>query len=148
MSIYVIILSLYNKEDLSMNKKNIDWSLCIPLILWVVCIGFSINKTLQAINKSDLLTFLEVYNGNTFATFMSIVLTLLYNYFNEKKQKKNRLCISRDYIQETIFSTIVYAVLEVINACHLCWTTSIIMTMGSIIYPILFFKIMTEKVSK
>lgn len=124
-------------------NKKVDWLVIIPIIFWVLCMGLSVGKMFQTGNEIHILDWLDIFNSNTFSTFISIVICMAYQFFavnGKKKQEKSGL--SRKWIALTLISTGVYGGVAIINACRYCLVTAIIMTIVSIVYVIMFFKFM------
>lgn len=121
-------------------KYRIDWSIVIPLLLWWACILLSIGKNLQLDERLCALDWIDIFNSNTFATYIAIVLTMLYQYFSiRKRQHEEYSGLARNFIPMTIIITIIYGIVAIINACRFNIITSIIMAVISIIYVTLFF---------
>lgn len=146
----IILFTLFNvnKEYTGMEKgdKEIDWLMVIPIIFWIFCMCLSVGKMLQTGNKIHIIDWVDIFNSNTFSTYISLIICMAYQYFSiydKKQQEKSGL--SRKWISLTIISTIVYGVIAIVNACRYCLLTAIIMAIASIIYVILFFKFMKIK---
>ena len=126
--------------------KKIDWLIIIPIIFWISCMCLSVGKLFQSGNKIHIIDWIDIFNSNTFSTYISLIICMAYQYFsvyNKKRQEKSGL--SRKWISLTILSTIVYGAVAIINACRYCLVTTIIMAIASTIYVILFFKFMKTK---
>lgn len=130
-----------NEDD-----KKVDWLLVIPIIFWPLCMVLSVARMFQTGNEIHILDWIDIFNSNTFSTYISMVICMAYQFFavyDKKQQEKSGL--SRKWISLTIISTIVYGVFAIINACRYCLVTALILMMISIIYVILFFKFMRVK---
>lgn len=126
--------------------KKVDWLIFIPIIFWITCIGLSIGKMVQNDNEIHIIDWLDIFNSNTFSTYISMVICMAYQFFAvyDKKQQE-RSGLSRKWIALTVLSTIMYGVVALINACRYCLLTTIIMTAVSIAYVVIFFKFMKLK---
>lgn len=128
-----------------MHDKNgkIDWLTIIPILFLILCMGLSVGKMFQTGNEIHIIDWLEVFNSNTFATFISMVICMAYQFFSyDEKTEQEESGLSRKWIWLTIISTVVYGIIAIINAARYCLGTTVIMTMASIAYVIIFFKFM------
>lgn len=126
--------------------KKVDWLIIIPMIFWISCMGLSVGKMFQSGNEIHIIDWLDIFNSNTFSTYISMIICMAYQYFavyDSKRQERSGL--SRKWIALTVISTAIYGVFALINACRYCLVTSIMMTIISIIYVILFFGFMKLK---
>lgn len=129
-----------------MSKKRKDWLTIIPMLFWFLCIGLSAAKLCQTDNEIHMIDWLEVFNGNTFSTYISLVICMVYQFFSvNSKKKQEKSGLSRRWIPLTILSTVIYAVVAIVNACRYCVLTTVIMTGASVVYVFLFFKYMKLK---
>ena len=125
---------------------KVDWLTIIPIFFWFGCMGLSVGKLFQTGNEIHFIDWLEIINSNTFSTYLSMIICMAYQFFsvnNTKKQEESGL--SRKWISLSILSTIIYGIIAIVNACRYTLLTTIIMTVASIIYIILFFKFMRAK---
>lgn len=128
-----------------MYDKNgkVDWLTIIPVLFWVLCMGLSIGKMFQTGNAVHMIEWLEVLNGNTFSTYISMIICMAYQFFSaEGKTKQEESGLSRKWIWLTIVSTVIYGMIAVINACRYCLFTSVVMAVASVGYIFIFFKYM------
>lgn len=127
-----------------LNKiRRIGWLTIIPILFWLGCMGLSVGKMYQINKDAHIIDWLDIFNSNTFSTFVSMVIAMAYQYFSSKKKKQQEKSgLSRKYIWLTIISTLVFGVMAVINACRYCLLTVVFMTVLSVIYVFLFFKFM------
>lgn len=126
-------------------KKKIDWTLVIPLMFWVLFMGMSIGKIYQTGNEVNLIDWLDVLNGNTFSTFISMVIVMAYQFFSDENvQRKDDFGLSRKGIPVTIIATIIYGIVAIVNAARYCLITAIIMALCSVAYIIIFFTVMRK----
>ncbi len=131
-----------------MNKKGkkVDWLIIIPIIFWVSCMCLSVGKMFQTGNEIHILDWLDVFNSNTFSTYISMVICMAYQFFSVYvKKKQERSGLSRRWIGLTVISTAGYCVVAIINACRYCLETTILMAVVSAVYVFLFFKFMKLK---
>lgn len=129
-------------------NRKINWGMLIPIIFWIVCISLSTAKLFQTGNKIHVIDILDVFNSNTFSTYISMIICMLYQFFSEKNIKKQEKSgLSRKGIALTIISTCAYAVMEVVNACRYNIGTTIITTIFSVTYVVLFFRYMRTRQS-
>ncbi|MDO5541579.1 MAG: hypothetical protein Q4F83_16190 [Eubacteriales bacterium] len=130
-------------------NQDIDWLVVIPLLLWAVCTGIAVAKAVQSGRTIEVIEWLEIFNSNTFATYISIVVAMLYQFFSVGKGKnlgvKQQSGLSNRYVPLTIISTIIYGIVAVVNASRFNLATTIIMTFVSVIYVILFFVFMKKR---
>ena len=112
----------------------------------VVVYAFSLAKLYQSGNEIHMIDYIEIFNSNTFSTFISMVICMAYKFFttDENKQELDS-GLSRKWIWLTILATIIYGMCAVINASRYCLITSVIMAAASLAYIILFFKVMRKK---
>ena len=98
----------------------------------VVVYAFSLAKLYQSGNEIHIIDYIEIFNSNTFSTFISMVICMAYKFFttDENKQELDS-GLSRKWIWLTILATIII--------------TSVIMAAASLAYIILFFKVMRKK---
>lgn len=125
---------------------EVDWLTIIPILFWFSCMGLSVGKLFQTGNEIHFIDWLEIINSNTFSTYLSMIICMAYQFFsvsNTKKQEESGL--SRKWISLSILSTIIYGIIAIVNACRYNLLTTIIMTVASIIYIILFFEFMRAK---
>ncbi len=108
--------------------------------------AFSLAKLYQSGNEIHIIDYIEIFNSNTFSTFISMVICMAYKFFttDENKQELDS-GLSRKWIWLTILATIIYGMCAVINASRYCLITSVIMAAASLAYIILFFKVMRKK---
>lgn len=126
--------------------KKVDWLLIIPIIFWGLCMILSGGKLFQTGNKIHIIDLIDIFNSNTFSTYISMIICMAYQYFAVyDKKKQERSGLSRKWIALTIISTATYGGIAIINACRYCMVTTIIMALASIAYVILFFKFMKVK---
>lgn len=125
--------------------KKVDWLIIIPIIFWVSCMGLSVAKMLQTGNEIHMVDWLDIFNSNTFSTYISMVICMAYQFFSYDKKKQERSGLSRKRISLTVISTAIYGVVAVINACRYCFVTAVLMAVASAIYVFLFFKFMKLK---
>ena len=119
--------------------KKIDWLIIIPIIFWISCMCLSVGKLFQSGNEIHIIDWLDIFNSNTFSTYISMIICMAYQYFAVYDSRQQELSgLSRKWIALTIISTVVYA-------CRYCLGTTIAMTIVSIVYVILFFKFMKLK---
>lgn len=134
----------------SHNKKRTkDWLTIIPLIFWVICIAFSIGKQFQGEESNpSILSVLNSINESTFSTYITMVITLSYQFFSvESNGKRKGIGLSREHISVTIISTCIYGCIALINVCRYCSLTTILMFITSIVYVLLFFRVMRDSTS-
>lgn len=128
-----------------------DWPTVIPVIFWLICIFFSVAKQFQGEESDKAALFLNVlnsFNESTFSTFITIVITLSYQYFSVDGEGKRRgIGLSREHIAMTIIATCLYGALALANALRYGTFTIILMTIASIIYVVLFFVKMRDMTS-
>lgn len=127
-------------------NKKVDWQIIIPIIIWCSCIGLSVGKMFQTGNEIHIIDWLDIFNSNTFSTYISIVMCMIYQFFafGDKKQQE-KWGLSRKWIALTIIATAIYTAVAIINACRYCYVTVIIMMIVSVAYVITFFKFMILK---
>ncbi len=126
--------------------KKIDWLIIIPIIFWISCMCLSVGKLFQSGNEIHIIDWLDIFNSNTFSTYISMIICMAYQYFAVYDSRQQELSgLSRKWIALTIISTVVYGVIAIINACRYCIGTTIAMKIVSIVYVILFFKFMKLK---
>lgn len=126
--------------------KKVDWLIIIPLIFWISCMGLSVGKLLQSANEIHIIDWLDIFNSNTFSTYISMIICMSYQYFAVCDSRQQELSgLSRKWIALTVISTAVYGVIAVINVCRYCLATVVLMAIASIIYVILFFRFMKLK---
>lgn len=130
-----------------MGKKDkvIDWPVVIPIIFWLLCMGLSIGKMFQTGNVIHIIDWIDIFNSNTFSTYISMIICMSYQYFAGRGKKQERSGLSRKWIALTVISTGVYGAVALINACRYCLVTAVIMMVGSIAYVFLFFRFMRVK---
>lgn len=127
-------------------NKKIDWLIIIPMIFWVSCMALSVGKMFQTGNEIHILDWLDVFNSNTFSTYVSMVICMAYQFFSVYgKKQQDRSGLSRKWISLTVILTVIYGIIAVVNACRYCLATAIIMAVASVIYVIVFFKFMIHK---
>lgn len=127
-------------------NKKVDWLTIIPVLFWIGCMSLSVGKMFQTGNEIHFIDWLDIFNSNTFSTYLSMIICMAYQFFsvsNTKKQEASGL--SRKWIGLTILSTIMYGIIAIVNVCRYNLLTTIIMTLASIVYIILFFKFMRAK---
>lgn len=135
------------KEEINdKNGKKIDWMIAIPIILFVGCLGISLGKSFQMEKSLQFIDILEMFNSNAFSTFISMTACMMYQFFSDSKTKQNSR-LSRKWISMTVIATIFYILFAVINACRFCLFTSILMSISSIGFIVLFFCIYVRKES-
>lgn len=144
----IIIFAFYAKgidDSMPEEKKKIDWTIVIPLMFWVLFMGMSIGKIYQTGNEVSLIDWLDVLNGNTFSTFISMVIVMAYQFFSDENvQRKDDFGLSRKGIPVTIIATIIYGIVAIVNAARYCLITAIIMALCSVAYIIIFFTVMRK----
>lgn len=140
--------------------RNIDWTIIIPIIFWIICIISSFTKLLHTgtkvqitniidiinflynkwliIRQAGLITILDIINSNTFSTYVSMVIVLLYQSFTTKKQKDQK--IPDKLKPNAIILTIAYCIIFLINVCFFNLFMTVFVTLFSIIYVWNFFK--------
>ena len=57
-------------------NRKINWGMLIPIIFWIVCISLSTAKLFQTGNKIHAIDILDVFNSNTFSTYISMIICL------------------------------------------------------------------------
>lgn len=79
-------------------NRKINWGMLIPIIFWIVCIFLSTAKLFQTGNKIHAIDILDVFNCNTFSTYISMIICMLYQFFSEKnvKNRKNLACLEKE----------------------------------------------------
>ena len=139
--------------------RNIDWTIIIPIIFWIICIISSFAKLLHTgtkvqitniidiinflndkwliIRQAGLITILDIINSNTFSTYVSMVIVLLYQSFTAEKQKDQK--IPDKLKSNAIILTIAYCVIFLLNVCWFNLFMTGFVTMFSIIYVWNFF---------
>ena len=122
--------------------KKVDWLTIIPIMFWIGCMGLSVGKMFQTGNEIKIIDWLDILNSNTFSTFISMVICMAYQFFSVTGKKQEKSGLSRKWISFTIISTIIYGIVAIVNACRYCFETTLIMTIASIVYVIIFFKYM------
>lgn len=126
--------------------KKVDWLIIIPVSFWLCCMGISAGKLLQTGNEIHILDWIDVYNSNTFSTYISLILCMAYQFFSaDGKSDPEKSGLSRKWIALTIISTIVYGVIGIVNACRYCFVSTVIMAVASVAYIVLFFKYMKKR---
>lgn len=143
---YRISEIIKRKKKMKDKRKKADWLTIIPILFWLSCMAFSLAKLYQSGNEIHIIDYIEIFNSNTFSTFISMVICMAYKFFttDENKQELDS-GLSRKWIWLTILATIIYGVCAVINARRYCLITAVIMAVASLSYVILFFKIMRKK---
>lgn len=127
-------------------SKRINWSTIIPIMFWIACMIMSFGKMVQNTDCIRLIDLLDIFNGNTFSTYISMVICMAYQFFsgnNSKRQEKSGL--SRKWISLSIMSTIFYGIMSVVNTCIYNLITTILMSICSFIYIILYFAFMRKR---
>lgn len=145
----VIILSylikMKRKKKMEDKKRPSDWLTIIPILFWVLCIAISLAKLCQSGNEIHIIDCIEIFNSNTFSTFISMVICMAYKYFTVPANKQEiDSGLSRKWIWLTIMATVIYGMFSVANASRYCLATSVIMAIASVIYVVLFFKVMRK----
>lgn len=105
--------------ECSDGKKEINWNVGIPVVLWIGILALSIVKVcLSNVNQISVKLLLNTFNTNTFSTFMSIIMCMLYQYFSvEKYDKREEISHLRmKKMPIIIIFTIVYAVLAIFDS--------------------------------
>lgn len=124
-------------------SKKKDWLTIIPILFWILCMGISIGKMFQTGNEIHIIDWLEVFNSNTFSTYISMVICMAYQFFStDIKSKQEESGLSRKWMWLTILSTVIYGIVAIINASRYCLVTTVIMSVVSLGYICLFFKYM------
>ena len=119
-------------------KKKINWHIFIPIMFWGSCITFSFIKEIQS-EKTSIKCFLDIINTNTFSTYVSMIICMLYQFFSNNTKKRQKGGLSRQNIAMTILSTVVYGICTVANAFMYNLFTTIVLLVVSLIYVFLFF---------
>lgn len=100
----------------------------------------------QTGNEIHILDWIDIFNSNTFSTYISKIISMAYQFFAVyDKRRQERSGLSRKWIALTIISTVVYGVIAIINACRYCLITAMIIAIASVTYVILFFRFMKIK---
>lgn len=131
-----------------MDKKGrkVDWLTIIPVFFWISCMGLSAGKMFQTGNEIHILDWLDIFNSNTFSTYISMVICMAYQFFSVyDKKKQERSGLSRKWIPVTVLSTVLYCAVAIVNACRYCLFTAGLMAVVSAVYVFLFFKYMKLK---
>lgn len=96
----------------SHNKHTINWNVWIPILLWIGCVVLGIIKTTVASESKriDIKDIIDVFNSNTFSTFLSVIICKLYQYFTTSKVdfQEKASGLSRKCIPVTIIITVIY----------------------------------------
>lgn len=122
-------------------NRKIDWLTVIPVLFWIACIGFSFAKLCQSGNGIHIIDCIDIFNGNTFSTYISMIICMAYQFFTSAdKKQETESGLARRYIALTIISTCVYGGVAIMNACRYCMVTTVIMAIVSSAYIVLFFK--------
>lgn len=128
-----------------MNKKNgkIDWLVFIPNIFCIVCTGVSLRKMFLTGHDIYFIDVLEACNSNVFATYISMVICMAYQFFSVYDfNQAEKSGLSRNWIGLTIIASVIYGGFQLVNACIYNIYTTLAMSVASIIYIFLFFKYM------
>ena len=129
-------------------RKNgkYDWLTIIPVLFWIGCMALSIGKMVQMGKKIRCIDCLDIFNSNTFSTYLSMIICMSYQFFSLENTRKQEISgLSRKWISLTILATIVYGIIAIINACRYNLVTTIIMTVFSVIYIVRYFGLMRSK---
>lgn len=57
-------------------RKKADWLTIIPILFWLSCMAFSLAKLYQSGNEIHIIDYIEIFNSNTFSTFISMVICM------------------------------------------------------------------------
>lgn len=134
-----------NYNDISARAYG-RWNIAIPLIVWLVCLGTGVGKIIQTDSYKDPLTWLDIFNSNTFSAYISMISCMIYQFFSEENYgKREKSGLSRKNMWITITGTITYSVITLINVVRYNMCTSIICLVFSVLYVLLFFKYMRSK---
>lgn len=131
------------------NNKKINWNIGIPIIIWIACVFLGeLRLVLETNSEKGILQLIAVFNSNTFATFISIIACMWYQFFSEEKQNLRdiRSGLSTRYMPVTIVATVVYFAVACFDAALPNYKImTIICFIVNIVYVICFFKVFTYK---
>ena len=127
---------------MAQKDKAFEWLTIIPVIFCLFFIILSVGKLYQTGNDIHIIDYIDIFNSNTFSTYISMVICMAYQYFSARKNQEEKSGLSRRWISLTIIATAVYGAVAVFNASRYCLATTILMAIASIIYVFVFFKYM------
>lgn len=131
---------------MSSKNKGSRWSILIPIIFWLACIALAIGKMIQAEKDIKILDWMDVFNSNTYSTYVPMTACMIYQFFStDGKKKQKKIGLSRKWIWLTIVSVCIYSVMAVVNACRYTLGSTILMLVVSIAYVYVFFKFMVTR---
>lgn len=129
-------------DRLNYRNKH-DWLTIIPLLFLVLCIGCGIGRLLHSIDSITIFSIISTINENIFATFISMVICMAYQFFSARgSRKEERSGLSRKYIPLTIIASAVYGIMFVVDACLYNKATIILLFVVSVGYMVLYFSCM------
>ena len=129
------------------NVGKINWNIWIPILLWVGCVILGIIKavvtTTENINIKELI---DVFNTNTFSTYLSVIVCRLYQYFTSKEAIQEQSSgLSRRNIPITIIITVIYCFIAAFDAAWNTMAMTIIYLVVNFVYVVCFFNIFLLK---
>ena len=147
---------------MELNEKKINWHIGIPVVLWIALVTLGIIKvglsTAVTINtectesqiKDLIYALVSTFNSNTFSTFISIIVCMLYQYFStEKKAKREEVSgLAMKRIPIIFILTGVYSVVAVFDAAISNIVMAGIFFTTNIAYVICFFSLFQAKEKK
>ena len=143
-------------KDKVREEHKIDWQVWIPIILWIGCVFLGILKVLLEPMYNPNATIgveeiLNTINGNTFSTFISVVVCMLYQHFSSLKEgaKRNEGSgLSMRNMPVTIIITVLYLMGACFDAAISKIAMTIIYTVINAAYVGCFFGVFLDKKKK
>ncbi len=134
--------------------KEINWHIGIPIVLWIANVTLGIIKIflsdLSAWDSTDIIVaVINTANSNTFSTFISIVVCMLYQYFTTSKAKREKASgLAMRYIPLVFILTGIYCVAAVFDAAISHVAMTVIYLIINIAYVACFFGVFLVRKKK